>query len=407
MHYIANIFFLILFIYLAFGVVYLFVFSFAGLFRKSLSFQSAREKKSIAVIIPSYKEDNVILDTARRAAQHNYPENKFEVYVVADNLKVETIIRLRAIPVNVIEVKFEKSTKAKSLNAALNPRPNGVLAGRGIPQDQFEIAMILDADNVMKPDCLEWVNWWFQSGATAVQCHRTAKNQQTPVAVLDAISEEINNHLFRKGPAALGLSATLIGSGMAFRFQELKQIFELPHILTNPGEDREVDIQLMRNETKVEYAHEAIVYDEKVSSAAVFERQRVRWLEAQVSHFRRFRQVDVKSSKKTADYWNKFIQTILLPRSLYILTFSLFFFLIIVELTFKIRFLYPFAGWWMVLMSLFAVSLLMAVPAPFYNKKTLNAILHLPVLIYKMVRALLRIKSNRTEFLHTPKTFTS
>ncbi len=397
MHVITNIFFLILFIYLAFGVVYLFVFSFAGLFRKRLRFQSAPEKKSIAVIIPSYKEDNVILDTARRAAQHNYPDNKFQVYVVADNLKVETIIRLRAIPVNVVAVKFDKSTKAKSLNAALNR----------IPKDQFEIAMILDADNVMKPDCLEWVNWWFQSGARAVQCHRTAKNQQTPVAVLDAISEEINNHLFRKGPAALGLSATLIGSGMAFRFQALKEIFDIPHILTNPGEDREVDIQLMRNQTKVEYAHEAIVYDEKVSSAAVFERQRVRWLEAQVTHFRRFRQADVKSSKKTADYWSKFIQTILLPRSLYILTFSLFFFLIIVELTFKITFLYPFAGWWWLLMSLFVVSLLMAVPASFYNRKTLNAILHLPVLIYKMVRALLRIKSNRTEFLHTPKTYTS
>ena len=397
MHFIANTFFLVIFIYLALGVVYLFIFSVAGTLRRRLSFQSAAQKKSIAVIIPSYKEDNVILDTARRAAQHNYPGNKFQVYVVADHLKVETIIRLRAVPVNVIEVKFDKSTKAKSLNAALNR----------IPKDQFEIAMILDADNVMKDDCLEWVNWWFQYGATAVQCHRTAKNQQTPVAVLDAISEEINNHLFRKGPAALGLSATLIGSGMAFRFQELKQIFDLPHILTNPGEDREVDIQLMRNQTKVEYAHEAIVYDEKVSSAAVFERQRVRWLEAQVTHFRRFRQADVTSSKKTADYWSKFIQTVLLPRSLYILTFSFFFFLLIVELTFKIKFLYPFAGWWWLLMSLFVVSLLVAVPASFYNKKTLNAILHLPVLIYKMVRALLRIKSNRTEFLHTPKTYTS
>ena len=397
MHFIANTFFLVIFIYLALGVVYLFIFSVAGTLRRRLSFQSAAQKKSIAVIIPSYKEDNVILDTARRAAQHNYPGNKFQVYVVADHLKVETIIRLRAVPVNVIEVKFDKSTKAKSLNAALNR----------IPKDQFEIAMILDADNVMKEDCLEWVNWWFQSGATAVQCHRTAKNQQTPVAVLDAISEEINNHLFRKGPAALGLSATLIGSGMAFRFHDLKQIFDLPHILTNPGEDREVDIQLMRNQTKVEYAHEAIVYDEKVSSAAVFERQRVRWLEAQVTHFRRFRQADVTSSKKTADYWSKFIQTVLLPRSLYILTFSFFFFLLIVELTFKIKFLYPFAGWWWLLMSLFVVTLLVAVPASFYNKKTLNAILHLPVLIYKMVRALLRLKTNRTEFLHTPKTYTS
>ena len=365
--------------------------------RRRLSFQPSADKKSIAVIIPSYKEDNVILDTAKRAAQHNYPTNKFDVFVIADNLKVETIIRLRAISVNVIEVKFESSTKAKSLNAALNR----------ISPEKYEIAIILDADNVMKEGCLEWVNWWFQSGAAAVQCHRTAKNQQTPVAILDAMSEEINNHLFRKGPAALGLSATLIGSGMAFRFDELKKIFNLSHILTNPGEDREVDIQLMLNQTKVEYAHEALLFDEKVSSSAVFERQRVRWLEAQLNHFRRFRQTDVKEAKKTTDYWCKFIQTILLPRSLYILTFGIFLFLIIVELTFNIHFLYPSAGWWWLLMSLFGLSLFLAIPASFYNRKTLRAMLYLPVLVYKMVRALFRVKSNRTEFLHTPKTYTS
>ena len=64
----------------------------------------------------------------------------------------------------------------------------------------LKLSMILDADNIMKEGCLESVNAAFQEGANAVQCHRTAKNQQTSVAVLDAISEEINNHLFRKGP---------------------------------------------------------------------------------------------------------------------------------------------------------------------------------------------------------------
>jgi len=394
---IGFIFFLILFVYLASGVVYLFIFSLAGLLRGKKKFEPVAKKKSIAVIIPSYKEDNVILDTARRAANHNYPDGKFQVFIVADNLKVETIIRLRAIPVQVIQVHFETSTKAKSLNAALN----------GINADQFEIAMILDADNIMKEGCLESVNAAFQEGARALQCHRTAKNQQNPVAILDAISEEINNHLFRKGPRALGLSATLIGSGMAFRFEELRGIFNLPQILNNPGEDREVDIQLMRNLVTVEYADEAIVFDEKVSSAGVFEKQRVRWLEAQLNHFRRFLQPDVSASEKNLNYWSKFFQTMLLPRSLYILSFGLLLLLIIVETTFNFHFLFPARNWWILLMSLFVFSLLMAVPRAFYNRKTGRAMLHLPVLIAKMVRALLRIKSNRTEFLHTPKTYTS
>ena len=393
---VGFIFFLILFIYLATGVVYLLIVSLAGRLRKKNIYQPVPEKKSIAVIIPSYKEDAIILDTARKAANHNYPPGKFKVFVIADKLKTETVIRLRAIPVYVIQVEFETSTKAKSLNKALNK----------ISDEEFEIAMILDADNVMKEGCLESVNAAFQRGARAVQCHRAAKNQQTPIAVLDAISEEINNHLFRKGQRALGLSATPIGSGMAFRLEELRSIFNLPHILTNPGEDREVDIQLMRNHTAIEYADEAIVYDEKVSSAAVFEKQRVRWLEAQLIHFRRFLHSDIKAAKKDINFWNKFFQTALLPRSLYILSFGFFLILIIVQLTFNFDFLFPPPAWWLLLMSLFAVSLLLAVPSSFYNRRTAKAILYLPVLIGKMVKALLRIKSNRTEFLHTPKTYT-
>ena len=390
------IFFLIIFIYLATGVLYLFVVSLAGRLRRKNVFLPVTEKKTIAVIIPSYKEDAIIIDTARRAASHDYPSNKFKVFVIADGLKTETIIRLRAIPVYVIQVQFETSTKAKSLNAALNK----------IKDEEFELAMILDADNIMKEGCLESVNTAFQQGARAVQCHRTAKNQQTSVAVLDAISEEINNHLFRKGQRALGLSATPIGSGMAFQLKELRSIFNLPHILSNPGEDREVDIQLMRNHTTIEYADEAIVFDEKVSSSAVFEKQRVRWLEAQINHFRRFLQPDVMKTTKDINCWNKFLQTALLPRSLYILAFGFFLILIIVQSTFNLSFLFPPAVWWLSLMSLFALTLMLAVPSTFYNRKTLKAILHLPVLIVRMVKALLRTKSNRTEFLHTPKTYT-
>jgi cellulose synthase/poly-beta-1,6-N-acetylglucosamine synthase-like glycosyltransferase len=397
LHTIANILFLLVFIYLAGGVMYLLIVSIAGLLRAKKIFLPVPEKKSIAVIIPSYKEDNVIIDTAFQAAMHNYPPGKFKVFVIADQLQRETIMKLKAIPVEVIEVKFDTSTKAKSLNAALNQ----------IAPQEFEIVMILDADNVMKEGCLESVNAAFSLGAAAVQCHRTAKNQHTAVAVLDAISEEINNHLFRKGQRALGVSATLIGSGMAFGFNDISSIFNLPHILANPGEDREVDIQLMLNGRVVEYADEAIVFDEKVSSSGVFEKQRVRWLEAQLNHFRRFFQADVQAARKNLNYWSKFIQTVLLPRSLYILTFVCLFMLLILQWIFNLHFVYPSPPYWVVLMSLFVMCLLVAIPRSFYNQRTGRALLHLPVLIMRMLKALFRMKSNRTEFLHTPKTFSS
>jgi cellulose synthase/poly-beta-1,6-N-acetylglucosamine synthase-like glycosyltransferase len=240
-----------------------------------------------------------------------------------------------------------------------------------------------------------------------VQCHRTAKNKHTPVALLDAISEEINNHLFRKGPRGLGVSVNLIGSGMAFRFSELRQILELEHIQSNPGEDREIDLQLMKNNTLVEYLDDAIVYDEKVASAQVFEKQRVRWLEAQVMHFRRFLQADMKAAPRNSNYWHKFIQTMLLPRSLYILVLGLMMLLVAAQWIFKVNILFPSPLWWIILTIIFATLLLLSIPASFYNARTARALLHVPVLILSMVKALLKIKKNRAQFLHTPKHYNS
>ena len=88
------------------------------------------------------------------------------------------------------------------------------------------------------------------------------------------------------------------------------------------------------------------------------------------------------------------------------LVFGFLLVLIIVELTFNFHFLLPSPLWWLSLMSLFVLALLLAVPSSFYNRKTAKAAMHLPALIAKMVKALLRMKANRTEFLHTPKTYT-
>jgi hypothetical protein len=47
-----------------------------------------------------------------------------------------------------------------------------------------------------------------------VQGHRAAKTHKD-FAMLDAISEEINNNIYSKGHRAIGMSSRLAGSGMA------------------------------------------------------------------------------------------------------------------------------------------------------------------------------------------------
>ena len=304
----AHIIFSILFIYLAVITVYFLIVAIAGKIKNSNTYSSFPEKKRIAVFIPSYKEDNIIIDTASKAIQQDYPHESFDVFVIADKLKKETIEKIRALPVNVVEVQFEISMKAKSIHEAVNR----------ITQKKYDIAMVLDADNVMSAGSLEKVNHAFQSGFKAVQCHRIAKNKNNAVAILDVISEEINNNLFRRGQRALGFSSSLIGSGMAFEFETFKKIFNLPEILDNPGEDREIDLQLMKEDIVVEFIDNAFVYDEKVSSAAVFEKQRLRWLEAQLNNFKRFFDKDIRAFSNKRVYWYKLFQTLLLPRSLYL-----------------------------------------------------------------------------------------
>src|SRR5687768_7150211 len=97
---------IILFVYFVYVVGYTFIFSVAAHFYK------ANVKKTdvylrFCVLIPSYKEDNVILDVARRALKQNYPSDKYDVVVIADSLKPETVSKLRELPIIVREVAFE------------------------------------------------------------------------------------------------------------------------------------------------------------------------------------------------------------------------------------------------------------------------------------------------------------
>ena len=119
----------------------------------------------------------------------------------------DTIACLKSLPVEIIEVAFDKSTKAKSVNAVL----------KYVNEETFSHVIVLDADNIMSENYLCLVDAYLGTEVQVLQTQRQAKNTHTPIALLDAINEAVGNHIFRKGHITMGLSAALIGSGMVCR----------------------------------------------------------------------------------------------------------------------------------------------------------------------------------------------
>ena len=89
---------------------------------------------------------------------------------------------------------------------------------------EYDAITIFNSDNKIVPNALELFNNAYYSGCDAIQAHRMTENLNTNIAILNATSEEINNHLFRKAHTILGFSSALIGSGMMFDFEMFQKI---------------------------------------------------------------------------------------------------------------------------------------------------------------------------------------
>jgi len=384
-----NIFQIILLIILGLATVYIFVFAFAGLFYHQKSYPKATQNRKFAVLIPGYKEDEVIVEVAQEALLQEYSKDCFDVIIIADSFQPGTLAKLKALPIKVIEVSFEKSTKSKALNKAMEQLGN-----------EYDIAVVLDADNLMAHDFLGKLNSAFEQDFVAIQGHRAAKNMNTSLAVLDAVSEEINNHIFRKGHRALGLSSAIIGSGMAFRYPFFKNL--MATVTAVGGFDKEIELKLLKDGHKIEYLDDALVFDEKVQKAEVFSNQRRRWLSAQLHYFRKDFLNSLKDLllKGNLDYFDKAIQFIQPPRIL-LLGAVLVFGAIFISVNWMLDNNWIYLLGWVKLVVACIMAFLFSVPRSFYNFKTAKALASLPKGMLLMLGSLLKIKGANKQFIHT------
>ncbi len=375
---------LLLWAFMTISVAYITFYALVSLFsRKDIKTVDVPEspESTFLVLFPAYSEDRVIVGSVKKFLFQNYPQDKYHVAVISDHQQESTERLLSDLPVTVLRPVFDKSSKAKALQYAISE-----VSG------QYDYVVVLDADNIVETDFLHRLNILLKEGYKAVQCHRCAKNSDSSVSVLDGVSEEINNTLFRKAHNLIGLSSALIGSGMCFDYSWFSS-----HVtkLTTAGEDRELEVFLLREGIYIKYADDILVFDEKVSSADNFQRQRQRWMSAQVNCFlSMLRHLPEAFVRLNVNYVDKTVQQMLVPRSMLLL------FLLFMSLVMSAA-----APWWSIkwwsLFVLTGLSLFLAIPARLRTKSVFSKVGTLLRLSIKMARNVRHIDHKNEDFIHT------
>ena len=386
---------IVLWIIMAASVVYVVFFAIISLFYEKDDFASThtsvlnyRERRFL-ILYPAYHEDGVIINSVNKFLFQDYPTDKFRLVVISDHMTDETNKQLQTFPITLLTPVFEKSSKAKAMQYAINYIEEKIDTHE---ERSFDNLVVLDADNVVQHDFLRKLNILCNAGYEAIQCHRCAKNSNNDVAMLDGASEEINNTIFRKAHNRLGLSSALIGSGMCFDYKLFKKnVFQL----STAGEDREMEALLLKQKVFIKYAAEIHVCDEKVSNQDNFQRQRMRWMTAQVqSLLRQLPQIPNAFIHGNLNFIDKTIQQALIPRSILIVLLAAISILMTIVVP-------EWCGKWWFLLIILALSLYIALPEQLRARSLFGKVLSVPGLVLRMLKNLLHIDHKNTDFLHT------
>ena len=375
---------ILLCLWIGLSTIYISINSISAFFyQKKTTAHVSGELPSTLVLIPAYKEDNVIKNVAKKAVEHDYIGHH-DVVIIADSLKKSTVSTIRSYGAQVIEVQFEKSTKSKSINKALDQI-----------EAKYDLLVLLDADNIMSDNALNIFASEFQAGKQAMQGRRTALNLDSQFAKLDAISEEVNNHLYCAGPNALRMSSRLVGSGMAFSYDLFRKT--MTSINAVGGFDKELELSLIEQNIPIHYIKSAIVLDEKVPNPEVFQTQRRRWISAQYYYLKKnFKIAFMQTRKGNMDYLYKYLQLALPPR----LLIPIAAYLCAME---AILFEESWIMWaWIGISLMITIAYAIAIPKKFYNVNLLKSLTGLPKAIWSSIFALIKIKGANKTFIHTP-----
>lgn len=357
-----------LFVFVTLTVAYMLFFSLVSLISKNHNVPKAKNQNRFIILIPSYKNDQFIIQTVASILSQNYPQRMFDVVVISDHQSEITNMRLAQYTITLLTPDFEKSSKTKSLQYAILNLPEFKI---------YDVAIILNADDLVEPEFLDQMNDAYEAAGTkAIVAHKLPRNRDTSSARLSTIFDEINNNIFRRAHINVGLSSALMGSGVAYEFNWFKK-----HIMKvrTATEDKELEAMLMHQRYYVDYFDNIYLYNVKKREVADFNKQRGRWITDQIrSLAKNIRFLPVAIFRKQYDWVDKIIQWMLLPRSI------MFAIIFVMCLTLPFIYMTIAIKWWVVT-GIWGFSLAIATPNELVDKNWDKDFITLPLVTIKNI----------------------
>ena len=365
----------ILICYLALSVVYTLGLAFIYFISKDKKNENKICLKKFAIIIPAHNEEMIISGLCENLQKINYSKKLHDIFVIADNCTDRTATICLNNNFNVLERQDEVNTgKGYAIKYAFD----------NVKLDRYDAVLIVDADTHVDENILFELSKSLARGDVAIQCYIKIPNKnETWFTELLSVSRIINGLLYHYPKSLLGLSSYLMGSGICFSTDLIKNKGWTAFSI---AEDWEYYAQLLLDGYRIAFAKNAVVYQYESKSLGQATSQRLRWSSGRWNVTKTLGvRLMLEGIKKRS--------LLLIDASLPLIfpNYSLQINLTIVSMV--MAFLLPYSSWTVYLtaasFSLLAGQLLIFIAGAFVAGsplKTLYAALHAPVfLVWKMI----------------------
>ena len=262
--------------------LYQFYYIFVALTRKPKIYTPTDKSNRYAFLIAARNEEKVIANLLNSIKAQNYPSEKVDVYVVADNCSDKTAQISRQNGAIVFE-RFNTDSVGKGY--ALNFLLKNISADKGIRY--YSAYFVFDADNILEPNYVSEMDKAFSSGSRIVTSYRNSKNYgQSWISSGYALWFLRESRYLNNSRSLLGVSGAVSGTG----FMVSSEVFEKNdgwkyHLLT---EDIEFSVDMIIRGEVIGYCHSAIFYDEQPFTFRQSWRQRLRWAKGFLQVYRSY-----------------------------------------------------------------------------------------------------------------------
>ena len=263
---------------------------------KPLSDEDLANSPFVSLLVAAKNEEAVIGNLVNILCNLDYPNDKYEVWVIDDNSTDKT-------PIILAQMKREYShLKVLQRMAGATGGKSGAL-NQVLPLTKGEILAVFDADADVSPDLLRQVLPLFaQSKVGAVQMRKAIANAEENFWTKGQMAEMALDGYYQQQRVAIGGIGELRGNGQFVRRKALERCGGWNEETIT--DDLDLTLRLHLDRWDIEFLSFPAVQEEGVTNAIALWHQRNRWAEGGYQRYLDYWHLIVRNRMGTGKTWD-------------------------------------------------------------------------------------------------------